>query len=581
MVSANLAKNALTIEAPSADHLKLNDSRRLSGPGMLWNHPGAVLDVFFYGFSADNVSQVWRREARRVLDAINWQQQHIIDRCFDGGINLAISAPMDQLYSAVFAAQTAWHFCASELLNQPSGEFESMINELKAFMIREANPALINIINAAMEQGIDVLSDDDKLSLGHGIGSQTWQTTKLPKPEEINWKLLHNIPVSLITGTNGKTTTVRLCCSIGSAAGYTAGLTSTEFVRVGDDILDYGDYSGPGGARMLLRDPRLEIAYLEVARGGILRRGLPLRQSRVALVTNISSDHLGKYGVNTIEDLVVAKFAVQRTLTTDGILVLNADDDILVAEAARIKATICWFSLNANSSQINMAKNQKMTCAWLDNSNLMYFDGKRSVAIIDVKDIPLTMGGAARYNIHNALAALCLSRAMGLNNEAIQNGLSSFTSNYVDNPGRCNEFSVKGARVFVDFAHNTHSISAVTEALATIPAKKRFVMIGLGGDRSDNDIRDATKSALSIQPDYLVAVELPKHLRGRELGDVSRLITEQCYASGLKSQQILSAASPTKGTSLILQQLQPDDFALLLVLSERDQVFKLLEQSVR
>ena len=106
-------------------------------------------------------------------------------------------------------------------------------------------------------------------------------------------------------------------------------------------------------------------------------------------------------------------------------------------------------------------------------------------------------------------------------------------------------------------------------------------MIGIGGDRSDHDIREATKSALRLKPDFLVAVEMSQHLRGRELGDVSRIITEQCYASGLKSQQILSAASPTKGTSLILQQLQPDDFALLLVLSERDQVFKLLEQSAR
>ena len=581
MESADLIKNALTIDIPSAEHLKLDDCRRLTGPGLLWNHPGAVLDVLFFGMNPDKVSQVWHREARRVLDAINWQQQHIIDRCFDGGINLAISAPMDQLYSAIFAAQTAWHFCASRLLNQPSGEFEGMINELKVIMMREANPALINIINAAVEHDIDVLSDDDKLSLGHGIGSQTWPITKIPKPEEINWKLLHNIPVSLITGTNGKTTTARLCCAIGSAAGFTSGLTSSEFVRVGDDILDYGDYSGPGGARMLLRDPRLEVAYLEVARGGILRRGLPLRQSRVALVTNVSSDHLGKYGVNTIKDLAETKFAVQRTLAADGILVLNADDNIVVAEAARIKATICWFSLNANSCQIKNAKNQKLTCAWLENYNLMYFDGKRSEIIIDVKDIPLTMAGVARFNIHNALAALCLSRAIGLNNEAIKNGISSFKSNYEDNPGRCNEFSVKGARVFVDFAHNAHSISAVTEAFATIPAKKRFVMIGIGGDRSDHDIREATKSALRLKPDFLVAVEMSQHLRGREFGDVSRIITEQCYSSGLKSQQILSAASPTKGTSLILQQLQPDDFALLLVLSERDQVFKLLEQSAR
>ena len=574
----NIDKNTLNISIPSADNLVLNDSRRLTGPGLMWEYPGAVLDVFFHDIDTEQVIEVWNREARRVLNAIGWKNQHIIDRRFDGGVNLAISAPMDQLYSATFAVQTAWHFCASELLNRQSDDFEGMVNDLQKVMAMEANPNLIKLITAASEHGVDVLSDDDELSLGHGKGSQTWLINDLPDTDDINWQALYDIPVALITGTNGKTTTVRLCNAIGTASGLVAGLTSTEFVRVGDDILDHGDYSGPGGARMLLRDSRLEIAFLEVARGGILRRGLPLRRASAALVTNVAADHLGNYGINTVEDLALAKFSVHRTLADDGILVLNADDELVVSEASRTLVKLCWFSLNPNTIQIISSKSEGTPCAWLENSSLMYFDGKQTDSVIDVQDIPLTMGGVAQYNIRNALGALCISRALGLDNKAIHTGLSQFKSDPKDNPGRCNEFAVNGARVFVDFAHNSHSISAVAGAMASIPAKKRFVMMGIGGDRSDQAIQEATSAALSLQPDYLVAIELESFLRGRELGDVSRVIVEQCHKSGMSKEQIFSMGSPLEGAELILNKIQPGDLALLLILADREKVFALLEQ---
>jgi len=579
METSSLVEDALTIVIPSAGNLALNDSRRITGPGLLWKHPGAVLDVFFHDIDAKQVEALWSREARRVLDAIGWQQQHITTRHFDGGVNLAVSAPMDQLHSAVFAARAAWHYCASELLSKQSDNFEEMINDLQKVMKMEANPNLISLITAASEHGIDILSDDDELSLGHGKGSQTWPISDLPNPKEVDWQALYDIPVALITGTNGKTTTARLCNAIGIASGLVAGLTSTEFVRVGDDILDYGDYSGPVGARMLLRDQRLEIAYLEVARGGILRCGLPLRQVRAALVTNVAADHLGNYGVNTVEDLALAKFSVHRALADDGVLVLNADDELVVAEASRTSAKLCWFSLNLNATQITSSKYKGLPCAWLENSNLMYFDGKQTDSVINVQNIPITMGGAAQYNIQNALGALCISRALGLDNKAIHAGLSQFKSDPKDNPGRCNEFSINGAKVFVDFAHNPHSILAVAKTMASIPAKKRFVLMGIGGDRSDQAIQEATSAALSLQPDCLVAIELDQYLRGRELGDVSHLIVEQCYKSDMSEKQIFSMGSPLEGVELILNKIQPGDLALLLILADREKVFALLEES--
>lgn len=569
-------EDALTIDIPQSDALVVDDCRRLTGPGLLWDHPGAVLQLSFTGFAPEQIADRWQTQALRVLDAIGWSNERITSRAYEGGINLALSAPMDQLYSSIFVAQTAWSFCAADLLSVPSGDFDSLIDDLKSVMTREANPALIALIKAGQARNIDVLCDDDDLSLGHGSGSRTWPVTALPIPDDVDWSALNNIPVALITGTNGKTTTTRLCAAIAKAAGKIAGLTSTDFVSVGDDILDHGDYSGPGGARLLLRDPRLEIAFLEVARGGILRRGLPIRQAKVAIVTNVANDHLGQYGVNTVPELARAKFAVHRTLARDGVLVLNADDPFVVTEAARTRANICWVSLDAQSPLVLAAISVGHTCAWADQTTIHYFDGVMAARVMLINDIPLTMNGAARYNILNALAALCAARALGLNNDAIRQGLSTFHNDPTDNPGRLNGFTVNGARLFVDFAHNPHSIAAVVETLSAMPAKRRIVMLSHAGDRSDQDIREVTQTALAMKPDLIVATELPEYLRGREDGEVSRLIAQTCREQGLRDDQILQASSPLDAVQQIISLVRPGDAALLLVLSNREQIFEML-----
>lgn len=572
-------ETALEITSAGADHLRVDDARRLTGPGLLWDHPGAVMDVFFDDLDPAQVTSLWENHARRVLDALGWQDQHLTHRAFQGGVNLAISAPMDQLYSAIFAAQTAWHFCAADLLGAEPGPFEAMIADVKGVMSQEANPALITLIGAARKRGIDILCDDDEISLGHGTGSRVWPFDGLPAPEDIDWTNLHDVPVAFITGTNGKTTTTRLCTAIARASGKAAGLTSTDLVRVGDDVLDRGDYSGPGGARMLLRDPRVEIACLEVARGGILRRGLPTRRARVAVVTNVANDHLGQYGVNTVPELAQAKFAVHRTLGENGVLALNADDPFVADEAAHVDKTIWWFSLAPTAPQIAQSKATGVPCAYLDGDDLVFFDGQSENRIIPVQDVPITLSGAARYNVLNALAALCVSKALELPQDAIRAGLSGFRPDPRDNPGRCNEFSQNGARIFVDFAHNPHSIAAVCDALSALPSNRRFIMLSHAGDRSDQDIADVTTTALQFRPDIVVAAELEGYLRGREMGEIPDLIEKTAAKAGLRPDQIQRAASPSEAAKSILDQLQPGDLALMLVLSERDKVFELLEQS--
>jgi UDP-N-acetylmuramyl tripeptide synthase len=328
---------------------------------------------------------------------------------------------------------------------------------------------------------------------------------------------------------------------------------------------------------MLLRDQRLEIACLEVARGGILRRGLPTQRATAALVTNVASDHLGQYGVNTVPELAQAKFAVHRTLAEGGVLALNADDAFVRAEAGRTQANIWWFSLDPQSEKIRHARDAGLRCAYLRGDSIVFYDGTSEQEVLTVNDVPITMGGASRYNILNTLGALCLARAMGISLAAIQAGLSGFKPNVQDNPGRCNEFSYKGARVFVDFAHNPHSIAAVCEALSRLPAKRRFVMLSHAGDRSDQEIRDVTLTALNFKPDVVVAAELEDYLRGRDLGEIPSLIEQTAFNSGLGADQIFRAASPSQAAKMILDLIEPGDLALLLVLSDREKVLNLLQ----
>ncbi len=534
------------------------EARRLTGPGMLWDRPGAVLDLF--GADADFAAG-WQVQARRLLEAVGWPDEALIALPFDGGVTLALSAPVDQLYSAVSLAEAAWALCSA------GGDFAAIVAALRAEAAAEADPALRGLVAGAEARGIDALWDEDAVSLGHGAGSQVWPVGALPNA--VNWDGLHNIPVALITGTNGKTTTTRLCAAIGRAAGLVAGLTSTDMVQVGARVLDKGDFSGPGGARMLLRDPQVQVAFLELARGGILRRGLPVRQARAAAVLNVAADHLGEYGVNTVAALARAKFAVRRGLAAGGIMVLNADDPLVVAEAAGIDGPIWWFSLTP--------LRRDTPGAWLDGEALVFWDGSALHPVTTVSALPVAMGGAARHNILNALAAICLTRALGIGYDAIRAGLQGFQNSPQDNPGRINEFAVAGARVFVDFAHNPHSIAAVTATLAGVPARRRFVMIAQAGDRSDEDIRGLVAGALALPFDYVVASELAGYLRGRALGVIPDLIAQTCLEMGLSAAQVLRAASPKAGAELVLAMLEPGDLALLLVHSERDAVFAMLE----
>jgi UDP-N-acetylmuramyl tripeptide synthase len=569
----------MEIPHPDSERLILDGCRRLTGPSLVWSKTGAILDVLLRDIDQDQVLDCWYRHVNALLSQLHWQQPKLTHRRFENGLNLLLAAPIDQLYSAVLVLETAWYFCTCELLEVTVESRDQLIQDIFEEMQSEKNDALIALQQAATDHGTDFLVDDDVVSIGHGDGSSSYNVGQIPPVEQIDWDSIHDIPVAMITGTNGKSTSVRLLDGIARAAGQVSGVTSTDFVRVGDDILDQGDYSGPGGARLLLRDRRLQVAFLEVARGGILRRGLPLRRARAALVTNVANDHLGQYGVNTLAALTETKFAVSKTLAENGMLVTNADDSGIVEFlAGRQAQNLCWFSLDKSNPEIQQQIKNNGRCCFEENGFIVYFDGQQFEQICAVNDIPMTLNGAALHNLRNALGAVGVATAMGYTTAQMAAGLSHFNSDEHDNPGRLNSFELNNsARVIVDFAHNAHSVAAVADTVGRMPARQKWALFGSAGDRSDDEIAAIARGVCALEPNHVVITEVEGYLRGRALGEVSEIMKQACLQSGLAESQIIFAESPLAGVKLAVSRMQSDDLGLFLVLSERDQVIDYLK----
>ncbi|MFT5711797.1 MAG: cyanophycin synthetase [Glaciecola sp.] len=566
---------------------ELDEVRRLTGPNLLSDEPGAIIDVFFSDVEFQAVIDCWRKHLYHCQVTLGseyaWPST-CYERLYKDGASLSISAPIDLLYSACDLIELAWDLCVAEL-SAGSERASSVyilprLAALKATIGDERQPKLLEFMQQAKIHNVVCLVDDDEISLGMGVNSETWPIDKFPDPKRINWQQYSAIPLALVTGTNGKSTSVRLAAEIAKAASLSAGVTSTDFIKVGNTIIDEGDYSGPGGARLLLRDKRTEIAFLEVARGGLLRRGLPVQSANVALVTNVAGDHLGQYGINTVEEIATVKSMVSKAIQkgndfSKGTLVLNADDGLLVTESKKLNVPICWFSENENNPLIVKALSQNHPCVFVRNNKLIYSHIEQEV-IATVTDIPMTVNGTAKHNIQNALGVIGLTKALGISSDAVLSGLINFGSNPTDNPGRGNIYEVNGVTVIVDFAHNSHSMQALVNMASNMPAKAKHVMFSHAGDRSDKDILDVANAVSKLHPNTYALAEINRYLRGRELNEISLLVKNHLLATGIGEKDIILASDPIDGTKKIMARAVSGDLVLLFVLDERDKVQALL-----
>jgi cyanophycin synthetase len=350
------------------------------------------------------------------------------------------------------------------------------------------------------------------------------------------------IPIIAITGTNGKTTTTRLTAHIYRQTGKVVGYTSTDGVYIGEYLAEKGDNTGPYSAAMILKDPTVEIAVLESARGGILRSGLAFDRCDIGVVLNVAADHLGLGDINTIEQMARVKGVVAETVKPDGYAILNADDPLVAAMAEKVSCKVAYFAMNPDNPIITEHIRRNGLAAIYEDGYLSILEGDWTLRIEKAVNCPVTMGGMAPFMIANALAACLASFCQGVDVETIRQGLRTFNPSAEQTPGRMNLFDLGDYHVLVDYAHNPHGYEAVGSFVRNWPGTK-IGIIGGPGDRRDEDLILLGKIAAQVFDRIIIKEDEDK--RGREPGEVAQII-----ASGISQE------NPQQKSAIILNEVE-------------------------
>jgi UDP-N-acetylmuramyl tripeptide synthase len=559
--------------------MRVLDSRRLTGPSLLLDHPGAILDVALDGIEPEAAVVAWKTALAQLLRALGWPNAASSTRVHAAGLSLAFRAPADALYAATEVNEAAWRLALRTLEGAADTPTAEELAPLHEAIERERKPWWATLAAEAKAHDVTLLMDDKRVSVGLGAGSRAWPVEETARVlERLGWKGIFDVPTALVTGTNGKTTTVRLLGAIARAAGLTAGVTSTDAVTVGDEVVATGDYSGPNGARTVLRDRRVEVAMLEVARGGILRRGLALPHVRAALVTNVANDHLGEFGIFDLDSLADVKLVVAKAIGPAGRLVLNADDALLLERGARLTRPICWFTLDARHPVLAPHRKAGGPACVLEDGRLVFWNGAQRHDVASVGEVPIAFGGSARHNVANALGAVGVAFALGLPLEAIRDGLRGFEPTAHANPGRANVWRLGTVTVIVDFAHNPHGLEALVEMTSAMPAKRRALVIGQAGDRDDESIAQFAKVAWAMAPRHVFIKEMEIYLRGREPGVVPALIERELRAAGAADGDLSHWGSELEAVRAALEWARDGDLLVLTTHAQREEVVGLLQR---
>ena len=392
------------------------------------------------------------------------------------------------------------------------------------------------------------------------------------------------IPIIAVTGTNGKTTTSRMIAHIYKGMGRKVGMTSTDGVVIDERLVIRADASGPKSARMVLQNPRVDLAVFEVARGGILREGLGYERNDVAVVLNVAPDHLGLRGVDTLEQLAAVKRVVVEAVPRNGFAVLNADDALVSAMRRACSGEVVWFTMAAAGDPArDMVEDHCRRggrAVVLDRSDLgdmiVIRHGRRALQLAWTHLLPATFGGRAKMNVQNAMAAAGAAFAAGAPLHDIRQGLRTFTTNYYLSPGRLNMIDVNGVSVLVDYCHNAPGMEALGDFVEQLALSQqttselgkpsRIGMIATAGDRRDDDMREL--GLIAAKHFDVVVVREDVNLRGRQLGETSELVAQgvrAAMAEGARCKQLEVVLDEIEAVRHCMTRANPGDLVVLCV----------------
>ena len=384
----------------------------------------------------------------------------------------------------------------------------------------------------------------------------------------------YSIPIVAITGTNGKTTTTRLIKHTLSIMGLNIGMTSTSGIYVGDKCIQKGDTTGPVSAGLILSNKTVDAAVLETARGGIVRKGLGYDLADVGVLVNISDDHLGIDGINTLEELAHTKALVIEAIKPNGYAVLNADDSMTPYMLNRVRSNVIMFSRIITSSLFKKhCKNPNNIAVFVKDSFVWVLKDSKKIPLIGLEDIPITFGGLVECNVENSLAAIAALIGLDVPMDIIKKGLSSFQPDVVLNPGRFNIFDMGGFKVMIDYSHNIAGYNAVVKFIQKVKAKRLVGIMGMPGDRLNSNIKEVGE--LCARSFAKIYIKEDVDLRGRKTREVAELLEASIINSGAKRENVEIILSETEALEKAMLDARPGDL-IALFYEELDPVIHMI-----
>jgi cyanophycin synthetase len=515
----------VTLDLTELLRLSVADARNLgAGLGLGKARPGAAGSIFRQRFAIRLITQIVRRLAR-----------------IGGATRLAVRTRTGQAVSELVVAYP-W---------RNSGRAEALADGLAR---------VLDSVAAGPEAVAEMINTEGAALAAAPLGS----APRLIRPR---------IPVVAITGTNGKTTTARMIGHVARRAGRSVGWSSTDGVYINGELIEAGDFSGPAGAGRVLRYPGVELAVTETARGGILRRGVGVAYNDVSVVTNISADHLGADGIDTLDQLAEVKAVITKITKPDGWCVLNADDPRTFGMRLGVKAKIWVFTRDPDSPSARnvLSKGGRVTTV-LGGTVSVLTAGSDPLPVIDVVDIPMTLAGLSRVNVENVLAVASATLALGFSVEQISDGLRSFDPSQ-NNPGRMNIWTVSlpsgVISVVIDLAHNEAGLEALLEIMKGIrpPGGRLLLAVGTAGDRSDEVFVKLGEIA-GLGVDVIEIVHKAKYLRGQSMGTINKLIKEGAAHAGVQIER--SHDSELGGLGSLVDQARNGDVVAIMTHQDRE-----------
>ena len=386
------------------------------------------------------------------------------------------------------------------------------------------------------------------------------------------------IPVIAVTGTNGKTTTVRLLSHLVRSAGRSAAYSSTDGVYLNDRLVEEGDYSGFGGAARALAQPGVEVAVLETARGGILLRGIGTLHNDVAVVTNVSADHLGLHGIQTIDQLAEVKSTITRITRQEGWDVLNADDPRVLAMRRVVSGRPWLFSLDPDHPGLRVALEEGGRATTVIDGRLTVLQpGAEPRHLVSLLDVPLTLAGVSTNNTMNAMAGASAALAVGLPERAVVRGLKTFVLDEETNPGRANIYELDGRIVVIDYAHNPAGMAGMIELCRGVrpPGGEIWLAFGTAGDRTDELLHEVGYVA-ARGAEHVAIAELLHYLRGRDREDVSGRLRAGAIDGGANDAPVFE--DEVHAMTWMLERSRRNDVVAVTALVQRAELFPLLRE---